>query len=117
MGSLKQGMKETPDIINAHYGKLADTKQSLVALNTAMANEGAFVYVKKGVKLDKLVQILFVNTNHEESRMMQTRNLFVLEDFAEAQIFERHQAFNQGHVFSNSVTESSVGNQALFILF
>ena len=52
MGSLKQGMKEMPDIINAHYGKLADTKQSLVALNTAMANEGAFVYVKKGVNLD-----------------------------------------------------------------
>lgn len=112
VGSLKQAMKEMPDIINAHFGKLADTKQSLVALNTAMANEGAFVYVKKGIKLDKLVQILFVNTNREESRMMQIRNLFVLEDFAEAQIFERHQALNQGHVLSNSVTESSVGNQA-----
>ena len=93
----KQGIKEMPDIINAHFGKLADTKQSLVALNTAMSNEGAFVYVKNGVKLDKLVQILFVNTNQEESRMMQTRNLFVLEDFAEAQIFERHQNLDQVH--------------------
>jgi Fe-S cluster assembly protein SufD len=103
-----------PKFFAAHYGKLADQKQSLVSLNTALAQDGAFIFVNKGAKIDKLVQILFVNTNQNKSRMIQTRNLFVAEDRAEVQILERHQAIDQGHMFSNSVTESYVGNKAHF---
>lgn len=114
LGSLEQGRVAMPDVFETHYGKLADSDQSLVALNTAMAHEGAFVYVKKGARIEKLVQILFLNTNGDQSRMLHSRNLFVVEDRAEAQIFERHQAFNQGHVFSNAVTETSVGHEAHF---
>lgn len=114
VGSLSQGRKEMPEVFAAHYAKIADQKQSLVALNTALATDGAFIFVKKGAKIDKLVQILFVNTNENKSRMIQTRNLFVAEDRAEVQILERHQAIDQGHMFSNSVTESSVGNQVHF---
>lgn len=114
VGSLSHGRKEMPEVFSAHYGKIADQKQSLVSLNTALAKDGAFIFVKKGAKVDKLVQILFVNTNQNKSRMIQTRNLFVAEDRAEVQILERHQAIDQGHMFSNSVTESSVGNMAHF---
>lgn len=114
VGSLSQGRKEMPEVFAAHYGKLADQAQSLVALNTALAQDGAFIFVNKGAKIDKLVQILFVNTNENKSRMIQTRNLFVAEDRAEVQIIERHQALDQGHMFSNSVTESSIGAHAHF---
>ena len=114
VGSLSQGRKEMPEVFAAHYGKLADQEQSLVALNTALAQDGAFIFVNKGAKIDKLVQILFVNTNENKSRMIQTRNLFVAEDRAEVQIIERHQALDQGHMFSNSVTESSIGAHAHF---
>lgn len=114
VGSLSQGRKEMPEVFASHYAKIADQKQSLVSLNTALAMDGAFIFVKKGAKIDKLVQILFVNTNENKSRMIQTRNLFVAEDRAEVQILERHQAIDEGYMFSNSVTESSIGNQVHF---
>tara|TARA_B100001093_G_C26852745_1_gene1025902 strand:+ start:1502 stop:2830 length:1329 start_codon:yes stop_codon:yes gene_type:complete len=112
IGSMKEGMKAMPDLFASNYGGLASRDQSFVSLNTALANQGAFVYVKKGVKLSKLVQVLFVNTNDEHPRMLNSRNLFLLEDRAEVQILERHQSLDQGHVFSNVVTESYVGNKA-----
>jgi Fe-S cluster assembly protein SufD len=112
--SLKEAYQGNTEVFNQHYGSLADAKLSMVALNTAFAEEGAFVHVKAGAVVDKLVQILYINSDSTKAIMSQVRNLFVVEDRAEVQILERHQSLSDDYVFTNVVTESSVGNEANF---
>lgn len=112
--SLKEAYQGKTEVFNQHYGSLADAKLSMVALNTAFAEEGAFVHVKAGAVVDKLVQILYINSDSTKAVMSQVRNLFVIEDRAEVQILERHQSLSDDYVFTNVVTESSVGNEANF---
>jgi len=112
--NLKDAYEGNSELFNEYYGKLADTQQSMVALNTAFAQEGAFVYVKAGTVVDKLIQILYINSDSSRSMMNQARNLFVVEDRAEVQILERHQSLSDEYVFTNVVTETSVGNEAHF---
>lgn len=114
VSNLKDAFEGDSEIFNEHYGKLADTQQSMVALNTAFAQEGAFVYVNAGVVVDKLIQILYISSNNSRSMMNQVRNLFVIGDRAEVQILERHQSLSDDYVFTNVVTETSVGNEANF---
>jgi Fe-S cluster assembly protein SufD len=111
---LKDAFEGKSEIFNKYYGMLADTQQSMVALNTAYAQEGAFVYVKAGAVVDKLIQIIYINNDSSRAMMNQVRNLFVVEDRAEVQILERHQSLSDEPVFTNVVTETSVGNEAHF---
>lgn len=112
--NLKDAYTGESEIFNQYFGKLADTQQSMVALNTAFAQEGAFVYVKAGAVVDKLVQIIYINNDKSEAQLSQVRNLFVVEDRAEVQILERHQSLTEAYVFTNVVTETSVGKEAHF---
>ena len=112
--NLKDAFKGDSEIFNEYFGKIADTQQSMVALNTAFAQEGSFVYVKAGAVVDKLIQILYISSNNSYSMINQVRNLFVIGDRAEVQILERHQSLSDNYVFTNVVTETSVGNEANF---
>ena len=110
--NLKDAYEGNSELFNQYYGTLADAEMSMVGLNTAYAQEGAFIYVKAGAVVDKLIQILYINSDSSRSMMSQTRNLIVVEDRAEVQILERHQSLSDEYVFTNSVTEISVGKEA-----
>jgi len=112
--NLKDAFEGNSELFNEYYGKLADTQKSMVALNTAFAQEGAFVYVKAGAVVDKLIQILYINSDSSRSMMKQVRNLIIVEDRAEVQILERHQSLSDEYVFTNTVTETTVGDEANF---
>tara|TARA_B110000971_G_C20036544_1_gene514590 strand:- start:2740 stop:4068 length:1329 start_codon:yes stop_codon:yes gene_type:complete len=114
VSTLKEAYQGNSEVFNQHYGSLADAKLSMVGLNTAFAEEGAFVHVKAGAVVDKLIQILYINSDSSKAIMSQVRNLFVVEDRAEVQILERHQSLSDDYVFTNVVTETSVGNEANF---
>lgn len=112
IGHLKEAFEGNNPIFNKHYSQIADASQSMTALNTAYAKEGAFVYVKAGKVVDKLIQILYLNTDSSRALMSQPRNLFIVEDRAEVEILERHQSLSDDYVFTNIVTESYVGKEA-----
>lgn len=114
VSNLKEAFRGDSEVFNSYYGKLADTQQSMVALNTALAQEGAFVYVKAGKAVDKLIQIIYINNDKSDAQLSHVRNLFVIEDRAEVQILERHQSLTDEYVFTNVVTETSVGKEAHF---
>jgi Fe-S cluster assembly protein SufD len=80
-GSLAQAAKEFPDIVEKHYGNMpAFQKDGLVALNTAFAQDGIFIYVQKGLRWRS-----HPDSEHNDSDtglMAQHRNLFVVEEDA-----------------------------------
>ncbi len=72
----------------AHFAKYADKSDNImVALNTAAYTNGVFIHLKKGVVLDKPIQIIHVATGKEDF-FAQTRNLIVVEPNAELELIE-----------------------------
>lgn len=85
VGSLKFLSTEYPDFFEKYYGSLADMANPLVALDTLFAQDGIAVWVEKGVKVEKPIQI--VNILQNGMPLMAVRRLLVvLEDDAEVKI-------------------------------
>jgi len=93
------------EIIDLYFNKIANLDDSLTSLNTAFANEGAFINIPKGKIADKPIEIMYLSTGNEAALMVQPRNLIIVGENAQVQIIERHQSLNSNPVLTNSVTE------------
>ena len=112
IGSMAEAARQYPDLLKQHYSKYADyEKDGLVALNTAFAQDGTFVYVPKGAGSDRAVQIVNVLLSPEDL-FVQHRNLVIVEDQATARLVVCDHSLSAHHYLTNSVTEIYVGNEA-----
>ena len=93
------------EIIDTYFNKIANLDDSLTSLNTAFANEGAFINIPKNKVADKPIEIMYLSTGNEAALMVQPRNLIIVGENAQVQIIERHQSLNSNPVLTNSVTE------------
>ena len=83
VSSLRHAALTHPELVETHYGKIASLENPLVALNTLMAQDGVFIYVPKGVKVERPLQL--VSMLRGAVPMMAVRRLLiVIEDGAEA---------------------------------
>ena len=81
--SLRHAALTNPGLLEPYYGKIADITNPLVALNSLLAQDGLFLYVPKGVKVERPIQL--VNMLQGAVPMMAVRRLLiVLEEDAEA---------------------------------
>jgi Fe-S cluster assembly protein SufD len=92
-------------VIDAYFNHIANKDESLTSLNTAFANEGAYINIPKSKVADKPIEIMFFSTGSEASLLVQPRNLVVVGENSHVQIIERHQSLNSNPVLTNSVTE------------
>lgn len=108
IGSLNAAFAEYPEIVKKHYGKYANiNKDGLVALNSAFVKDGIFLYVPKGVVLEKPIQIVNLLMD-EENGMAQYRNLFVLDENSQASIVICDHTLSPNSFVTNSVSEIAV---------
>ncbi|MEX0838788.1 MAG: Fe-S cluster assembly protein SufD [Parvibaculum sp.] len=86
-----------------------DARQSenIVDLNTALMRDGVALRIRKGIRLDKPLHLLFLAADDGASH---TRNLILLEEGAEATIFESH--IGEAAAFADIVTDVSLGDNA-----
>ncbi len=101
------------EIIDQYFNKIANQDESLTSLNTAFANEGAYINIPKNKIADKPIEIMYFSTGSEAALLVQPRNLIIVNENAQVQIIERHQSLNSNPVFSNSVTEIFATERAL----
>lgn len=112
-GSLARAAKEYPEIVERHYGKYADTsKDGLVALNTAFAQDGIFIYVPKGQRMEKPIQIVNIMIG-DVGHMAQHRNLFITEEDAESNIVICDHTLSAHRFLTNSVNEVYAGKRSV----
>jgi Fe-S cluster assembly protein SufD len=105
MGSVAVARKEMPELFEKHYGKYANIEQDgLVAMNTALAQDGVFIYIPDNVEVDKTIQIVNL-INHPDHVFLQLRNLVVLGRNAKATLLQCDDSLNHEAGFINSVTE------------
>ncbi|WP_134090669.1 Fe-S cluster assembly protein SufD [Olivibacter sp. XZL3] len=89
----------------SHFAKYADrTDNPLVALNTALHEGGLYIHIGKNVTLKKSVQIIHV-ASADEAVFNQARNLFVLDENAEAEIIESFISNDHSVSLNNTVSE------------
>ncbi|CAM3921330.1 MULTISPECIES: Fe-S cluster assembly protein SufD [Flavobacterium] len=92
-------------VLETYFNQVAKKDDSLTSLNTAFAQEGAFINIPKSKVADKPIEIIYFSTGTEDAMMVQPRNLIVVGENAHVQIIERHQSLNENPVLTNSVTE------------
>ncbi len=105
VGSLSSAFSVMGDVISKHYAKYADIKSGgFVALNTAFAQDGLFIYVPDNVVADKPIQIINL-INLKENLFIQPRNLVVLGKNSKLQLLYCDHSLLHKQSLINSVTE------------
>jgi Fe-S cluster assembly protein SufD len=113
MGCLAQALSDGAGRLEIHLGRYADYRShSFVALNTALMEDGALLFVPKGKLIDEPIHLLFVSTAPEKAIVSHPRNLIVLERDSQATVIESYVGWGEAVYFTNAVTEIIVGENA-----
>lgn len=81
--SLRKAAIEQPELVGRYYGHLAPLDNPLVALNTMLVQDGLFIHIPRGVKVEKPIQLVSV-LQGDIPMMAVRRLLIVVEEGAEA---------------------------------
>ncbi len=111
--SFKEAAQQYPDLFAKHYAQYSSmaAKDGLVALNTAFAQDGVFVYVPDGVVVEKPLQI--VNLLRAKADLLAfQRNLVVLGNGAQATLLVCDHTLSQDNFLMNNATEVYLGENA-----
>lgn len=110
-------------VIDEYFNTIASKDESLTSLNTAFANEGAYIKIPKNKVVEKPIEIIYFSTGIEDALMLQPRNLVIVGENAHVQIIERHQSLKDtraegelsdaNSVLTNSVTEIFAQKRAI----
>lgn len=101
------------ELIKQYFGSVADKEESMTALNTSYAREGAYIFIPPSVVAEKPIEIIHLSTGDQGPVWLQPRNLIVVDTNAQVQIVERHQSLLEHQVVTNSVTELIAHQEAL----
>lgn len=115
--SLRSVAAKKPDFIGNYYARLAKTENDAVtALNTMLAEDGLLVYVPRGVKVDRAVQVINL-LRADVDLMVNRRVLIVVEAGAEIKLLFCDHAIDDRRFLATQVIEAFVGDHASLDLY
>lgn len=85
IGSIAEFARKDPHLVAEYYGKLADMQNPLVALDSLLVQDGFYLRVKKGVRLDRPIQLVNILANGAPL-MAFRRMLIIMEEDSEAKL-------------------------------
>ena len=112
VGNSKELRKQYAEVYDKYFNKATDSStENFAALNTAFAQDGAFIFIQKNIKAVQPVFVIHVYDAASADVFTQSRNLIVVEDGAEVNIVEDFQNVG-GEKFYNHVAEIFIGKNA-----
>ena len=115
--SLAAYAQANPQFVAAHYAQLAHADEDgITALNTMLAQDGLLVYVKRGVKVDRTIQVINI-LRSDVPLMVNRRVLIVMEEGAEAKLLFCDHAADDREFLTTQVIEAYVGRNASLDLY
>ncbi|MCB9557261.1 MAG: Fe-S cluster assembly protein SufD [Deltaproteobacteria bacterium] len=108
---LSKAIVGDSEILKRSLGQAADLTRGFVALNTALAEDGAVITIESNVDLKRPIQLVFVSSGRA-GLLTNTRNLLVLGKGARATVIETFVSLADGNQLDNLVTEALVGENA-----
>ena len=113
VSSLKEEIARSAPALEAHLGRYLNLERdAFCALNTAFAEDGAFVQVGRGVVMEAPIHLLFVSTAASSPRMVHPRNLLIFERESQATVIEEYISLGAGTVLCNTATELVAGENS-----
>jgi Fe-S cluster assembly protein SufD len=101
---LAEAAERHPDLVRERLGSIVPARDVFVARNAERWRDGVFVYVPSGVRLEAPLELeIGAGADHE----VHWRTLVVLEEGAEAEVFERY--VSEGEGIFDGVVELAVG--------
>ena len=112
IGSLAEEAAKMPHLIGKYYSRIAKTDgDAITALNTMMAQDGLLVYVPKGTKVDRTVQVINI-LRSDVDLMANRRVLIIVEPEAEIKLLFCDHAVDDRKFLTTQVIEAYVGDNA-----
>ena len=116
VGSLRDFCGQYPEMAEKYYGKVADMRNPLVALNTLLVQDGIVVWAKEGLKMEKPVQIVGILENGMPLMALR-RVLVIAENDAEIKILACDHTQNDSVNFLNLVTTEIIAGENASVEF
>ena len=111
--SLASALATIPDRVLPRLGSCVDYQNaSFTALNTAFIQDGAFVYVPKGVVVTGIIHLIFFSSPAGETTITHPRTLIIAEESSQLTVVETYVGFADSSYCTNTVTEIHVGPNA-----
>jgi Fe-S cluster assembly protein SufD len=116
-GSLAKVAAEHPELVARYYGKIAPMENVGVALNSLLVQDGVVVYVPRGVKMEKPIQLVNIFSSTVATAAFR-RILVVVEEDASAQILVCDHTQDAEHAYlSQQIVELAVAKNASLELY
>ncbi len=117
LGSLGQISNERPEIVEPYLNRQAGlSNDSMVALNTAFAKDGFFLYIPKGVVIEKPVQVINLLSS-DENLMVTQRNLIIAEAGSRVKVLFCDHTLTASSFLFNAVSEVFAGEDSLVDIY
>ncbi|HEY2988689.1 MAG TPA: Fe-S cluster assembly protein SufD [Candidatus Binatia bacterium] len=113
-GSLAAAMSDNRAAVEPYWARSADYHEHVfVALNTAMMEDGAFLFVPERAVVDAPIHFLFIATAPAEATASHPRSLIVLARGSQATVVETYLGSDRAVYLANAVTEIALGENAV----
>jgi Fe-S cluster assembly protein SufD len=109
VGTLAEVAELHPRLVEAHLGTVVPGDNPFVVQDADAWAHGLFVYVPRGVRLSAPIAR---NVTIADGAALNHRTLIVLEEGAEAEVWEQHLSAHDGNALFDSVAEIVVGPNA-----
>lgn len=111
---ISEAISKYSDLVKPYINRqMAINTDGNQAFNAMFAQDGLFVYIPKGLKMDKPLQL--INLMHGNSDILAvSHNLIILEEDSSAQLLICDHASGDSHYLTNRVTEVFVGKNAVY---
>jgi Fe-S cluster assembly protein SufD len=115
--SMNRALKEDTSLIQEYYGQLADSsKDPMVALNSAFAQDGVFIYVPDNVVIEKPVQIINLLRSVEDLYVTQ-RNLILVGKNAQIKLMFCDHTLAVHSFIANYLTEVNMDEDSVVDIY
>ena len=113
-GLIVRPLSAALELAQPHIGRQIDLEQAgFNALNTLLMQEGVVITVDSGIKIDKPIELLVINSGTTEALASHLRNVIVLADSSHATVIENYVGLNDAISLTNVVSEVVLAHDAI----
>lgn len=113
VSSMEQAIHSMPEIMRESLARYAGFEnEAFTALNTALHQDGAVVYISKHYQQARPVELLFLSGQKGTAVVSHPRILVLAEEGSNATVIETYAGLSDEQYFTNTVVEIFVGPNA-----
>jgi Fe-S cluster assembly protein SufD len=111
--SLRRSVARDPEGLAERLGKRLDSEQqAFTALNAGLWRDGLRLHAPAGLRVERPLQLLCINSGAERPQEIQLRHLLTVERSAEVTLIEHYVGLDGRPTFCNVVSEIELGDNA-----